>query len=125
MLQEDADSFEFTYLQFNCVLNHNRRSLLSRLADAWPFFRSGWNRKLSAEFRRAHNWKVEIREHDCITTREIGIDASGNPIVCAPSGSELGYWTEWHPDWTFYEDSMEATTISEAEFEEDWKKLNP
>lgn len=70
------------------------------------------------------SWKIEFDLTNNWTSREIGYDPNGIPIVWAPLRKDLGMWTDEELILKDY-DRFNPTVIAQAEFEEDWKKLHP
>lgn len=75
-------------------------------------------------YEKVRYWKVEYDLVNHLTSREIGFDLSGKPIVAAPLRKDMGLWTDEDLTTDDY-DRFEPTVITQEEFEEDWKKLNP
>ena len=121
----------FTYLRLpdpgiaDFVPGAEKRNWGLRFISGLLFFIPKTNGGRYTKYKDVHSWKVEYDQRNCATQREIGLDASNQPIVCAPRGEERGYWTQFQPYITIYYDSYEAKDIAQAEFEQDWKKLNP
>ena len=68
-------------------------------------------------FGSVRRWWIEIDESAGVPEREIGFDESGNVIVAAPLGKNMGFWTD--SDMTF--EWREHPMVEPAEFEEKWK----
>jgi hypothetical protein len=65
-------------------------------------------------------WKVEFDLENNETSREIGLDSDGNPIVAMPLGNNYGLWTDNNLTLEDYE-SFNPTRITAGNFEKDWQ----
>lgn len=95
-----------------------KNAALSLLASIFPQA----NAHQAALYGKAVSWKVEFDLSNNWTSREIGYDAKGKAIVCAPFKEDLGLWTDHELTLEDYE-RFAPTVIRKDEFEEDWKKL--
>ena len=61
-------------------------------------------------------WLIEIDENG-VPTREIGINAEGNPLFGAPNDRNFGFWTDSNKEF----DCSELELVSQEHFQSLWE----
>ncbi len=125
---DHADKARYLFFNDPASGTTNKEGLLSRSwKEAVLSLASAIIPKANPQFEHLYEqvrcWKIEFDLTDQQTAREIGFDDKGKAIVCAPFKKDLGLWTDHELGLEDY-DRFNPTIISQAEFEEDWKKLN-
>lgn len=70
-------------------------------------------------FDEVRTWWVEVDEVSGLPLREIGFNASRDPILAAPFRDNLGFWID--SDMTF--DSTDHENVKGADFEKLWHQF--
>ena len=96
-------------------MNHWKVRLLTALLFFLPRANLD-NEKLYPQLTR---WLIETDEAG-MPTREIGINAEGNPLFSAPNERNFGFWT----DSNLAFDPSELELIDQEYFEALWVKIN-
>jgi hypothetical protein len=106
------------YKTTSLATDFNSPDWRKKAISALLFFIPQANPDDAKHYPKIKEWALEIDDEGCVV-REIGLDISGIPIVRAPNGRNLGFWTD--EDKKFQED--EIRVMSRQRFEELWKRL--
>ena len=107
------------YLRTTDSTNHQPSSLAVRIARALLFFIPVANPDYEAKVHLVRAWLVEFDDEGW-PDREIGLDATGSPVVAGPNKRNYGFWLDTNMKFG----EFTGSAIEEEQFETLWNQFH-